>query len=254
MSDTAMAGRQVVAEQKSFWRNPAAAGFTIVFPLMLLVVFASLNSDERIKSIGNIRFIEYYIPGILAYGVIAACFSSLAMNLTRQRDEGILKRKRSTPLPAWALIAGLVGSSIIVAFVLAVATICLGVVLYDNHWPQHVVWMFIVLALGAMTFASLGVAVTAVIPNADAAPAIINLLVLPLVFLSGTFFPIQSLTLENISNVFPVRPFQQALFASFDPQHITTAPAGKDILTLALWAVVGVGVAARTFRWERRGT
>ena len=126
MSDLGLARRQVVAEQRSFWRNPAAAGFTIIFPLMLLVVFASLNSGTRIHDLGNIRFIEYYVPGILAYAVIAACFMSLAMNLTRQRDEGILKRKRATPLPAWALIAGLVGSAIIIAFVLSVATIGVG--------------------------------------------------------------------------------------------------------------------------------
>ena len=87
--------------------------------------------------------------------------------------------------------------------------------------------------LGAITFASLGVAITAVIPNADAAPAIINIVVLPLVFLSGTFFPIGSRTLDNISNVFPVRPFQQALFASFNPNHVAAHPPWRDLLTLA---------------------
>ncbi|HVN50566.1 MAG TPA: ABC transporter permease [Acidimicrobiales bacterium] len=252
MSDVGMARRQVVAEQKSFWRNPAAAGFTIVFPLMLLIVFASINTDSRIASLGNIRFIEYYVPGILAYAVIAACFMSLAMNLTRQRDEGILKRKRATPLPAWALIAGLVGSSIVVAFVLAAVTIALSMVLYGDKAPAHVGWLLVVLVLGAMTFASLGVAITAAIPNADAAPAIVNLVVLPLVFLAGTFFPITSQTLTRVSNVFPVRPFEQALFAAFDPRGVSSHPPARDLLTLALWAVGGVVLAARTFRWERR--
>lgn len=253
MSDVGLARRQVVAEQKSFWRNPAAAGFTIIFPLMLLVVFASLNSGNRLKELGNIRFIEFYVPGILAYAVIAACFMSLAMNLTRQRDEGILKRKRATPLPAWALIAGLVGSAIVIAFVLSVATIAVGMILYGNHAPGHPLWLVLVIVLGAVTFASLGVAITAVIPNADAAPAIINIVVLPLVFLSGTFFPIANPTLDNISNLFPVRPFQQALFDSFNPSHNVAHPGGRPLLTLGLWAVFGVAVAARTFRWDRRG-
>jgi ABC-2 type transport system permease protein len=253
MSDVGLARRQVVAEQKSFWRNPAAAGFTIIFPLMLLVVFASLNSGNRIKELGNIAFIEFYVPGILAYAVIAACFMSLAMNLTRQRDEGILKRKRATPLPAWALIAGLVGSAIIIAFVLSAATIAVGMILYGNHAPGHPLWLALVIVLGAVTFASLGVAITAVIPNADAAPAIINIVVLPLVFLSGTFFPIESRTLDNISNLFPVRPFQQALFDSFNPSHNVAQPGARSLLTLALWAIFGVLVAARTFRWDRRG-
>ena len=253
MSDIGMARRQVVAEQKSFWRNPAAAGFTIVFPLMLLIVFASINTDSRIESLGNIRFIEYYVPGILAYAVIAACFMSLAMNLTRQRDDGILKRKRATPLPAWALIAGLVGSSIIIAFVLAAATVTLSIVVYHDKAPAHVGWVLVVLALGAMTFASLGVAITAAIPNAEAAPAIVNLVVLPLVFLAGTFFPISNPGLRRVSNIFPVRPFEQALFAAFDPRGIFSHPAGRDLLTLGAWAVGGVILAARTFRWERRG-
>jgi ABC-2 type transport system permease protein len=253
VSDLGLARRQVAAEQKGFWRNPAQAGFTIIFPLMLLVVFASLNSGNRIRELGNIRFIEYYVPGILAYAVIAACFMSLAMNLTRQRDEGILKRKRATPLPAWALIAGLVGSAIIIAFVLSMATILLGMVLYGNHAPAHVLWLVLVVVLGAITFASLGVAITAVIPNADAAPAIINIVVLPLVFLSGTFFPIGNRTLDNVSNTFPVRPFQQALFASFDPNHVAAHPAPRSLITLGLWAAFGVLVAAKTFRWERRG-
>ncbi len=253
MSDVGLARRQVVAEQKSFWRNPAAAGFTIVFPLMLLIVFASINTDSRIDSLGHIRFIEYYVPGILAYAVIAACFMSLAMNLTRQRDEGILKRKRATPLPAWALIAGLVGSSIIVAFVLAGATIVLSIVLYSDKAPLHIGWLLVVLALGAVTFASLGVAITAAIPNADAAPAIVNLVVLPLVFLAGTFFPISSQGLIRFSNLFPVRPFEQALFAAFDPQGNTAHPPTRALVTLGLWAVGGVVLAARTFRWERRG-
>jgi ABC-2 type transport system permease protein len=252
VNDAGLAGRQVVAEQRSFWRNPAAAGFTIIFPLMLLVVFASLNSGSRIKELGNIRFIEYYVPGILAYAVIAACFMSLAMNLTRQRDEGVLKRKRATPLPAWALIAGLVGSAIIIAFALSIATVALGMVLYGNHAPGHPLWLVLVIMLGAITFASLGVAITAVIPNADAAPAIINIVVLPLVFLSGTFFPIGSRTVDNISNLFPVRPFQQALFDSFDPTHAVAHPAPRSLLTLGLWAVLGVLIAARTFRWDRR--
>ncbi len=252
MKDLGLAWRQVVAEQKGFWRNPAAAGFTIIFPLMLLVVFASLYGGTRIQELGNIRFIEFYVPGILAYAVIAACFMSLAMNLTRQREEGILKRKRATPLPAWALIAGVVGSAIIIAVVLAVATIALGMIGYGNHAPGHPLWLVLIIVLGAITFASLGVAITAVIPNADAAPAIINIVVLPLVFLSGTFFPIGSRTIDDISNLFPVRPFQQALFAAFNPNHLAAHPPGRDLLTLGIWAAVGVLVAARTFRWDRR--
>ena len=244
-----------MAEQKSFWRNPAAAGFTIVFPLMLLIVFASINTDSRIRELGNIRFIEYYVPGILAYAVIAACFMSLAMNLTRQRDEGILKRKRATPLPAWALIAGLVGSSIIVAFVLAGATIVLSIVALRRQGARHHVgWLLVVLVLGAVTFASLGVAITAAIPNADAAPAIVNLVGAAARVPGWHLLPdLESGAAPGSATLFPVRPFEQALFAAFDPQGSTAHPPTRALVTLGLWAVGGVVLAARTFRWERRG-
>jgi ABC-2 type transport system permease protein len=132
-------------------------------------------------------------------------------------------------------------------------TVGIGVVLYGNHLPRHPLGLLLVVALGAMTFCALGIAVTALIPNADAAPAIVNLLVLPLVFLSGTFFPVTNETINRISNIFPVRPFQQAIFTAIDPRHVTFGPPGHDLLVLVAWAVGGALVATRTFRWERRG-
>jgi ABC-2 type transport system permease protein len=96
MSDVGLVGRQVRAEQRSFWRNPAAAGFTIIFPVMLLVVFATLNSGTHLSSVGGISFVAYYVPGIVGYAVITACFANLAMNLTRQREDGTRSSSRSS--------------------------------------------------------------------------------------------------------------------------------------------------------------
>lgn len=252
MSDLAIVGRQVGAEQRTFWRNPAAAGFTFVFPIMFLIIFSSLNGGGRLENLGNILFTEYYVPGIVAFSVVSACFTNLAINLVRQRDEGILKRKRGTPLPAWALVAGLLLSSIIVSFLLFVITTAIGMIVYHNAAPVHLVWLPFILVLGAVTFCALGVAITALIPNADAAPAIVNAVVFPLLFLSGLFFPIPDGVIANVSNLLPVRPFQQLLLAAFDPQHLGAGPHTQDLLVLAIWAVAGIAVAMRTFRWERR--
>jgi ABC-2 type transport system permease protein len=251
MSDVGIVGRQVVAEQKSFWRNPASAGFTIVFPIMFLIIFSSLNSGERLgPAYGDILFTEYYVPGIIVFAVVTACFTNLAINLVRQRDIGILKRKRSTPLPAIYLVGGLVASCIVVSAIMCLLTTVVGMVAYHNAAPRHIVWIPLILILGAATFCALGVAVTSLIPNGDAAPAIVNAVMFPLLFLSGAFFPVSNQTLIDISDVLPIRPFQQCLLAAFDPQGAGTAPSGRFLLTLAIWAAVGTFIAVRRFRWE----
>lgn len=252
-TDLGLVGRQVQAEQRAFWRNPMSAGFTFVFPLMFLVIFSSLNSGGKLPDYGNIRYTEYYVPGILAFAIISACFTNLALTLTNRREMGILKRARGTPLPSWALLAGLLGSEALVSLVLAALTVGLGMIAYHNQAPHHVAWALLVLVLGAVTFCALGVAVTSVIPNADSAPAIVNLLVFPLVFLSGTFFPVDNTMLQRISDVFPVRPFQTGFLQSFDPSPLHAGgPALRNLLTLAAWAAAGTVVAATTFRWDKR--
>jgi ABC-2 type transport system permease protein len=249
--DTGLIGRQVVSEQKSFWRNPAAAGFAFVFPIMFLIIFSSLNSSDRIPEYGNIKYTEYYVPGILVFSIISACFTNLAMGLVTRRDLGILKRKRSTPLPSWALLGGMVGSSIIVSIILTLITVAIGMVVYGNAAPHHILWILPVLALGAVTFCALGVATTAIVPNADAAPAVVNFIVFPPLFLSGVFFPVNNDTLETIGNLLPIRPFQQALIDSFDPAKAVSHPAFSDVATLAIWGLVGLVLAARFFRWDK---
>lgn len=251
-ADLALVGRQIVAEQKTFWRNPLSAGFTFVFPLMFLVIFSSLQTGTRIKELGNIRYTEYYVPGIVAFSIISACFTNLSINLVNRRDTGILKRLRGTPLPAWGLLAGLLASEAIVSVILSILTLGLGMVAYGNAAPRHVVWLILALVLGAATFCALGVAVTVIIPNADSAPAIVNFLVFPLLFLSGTFFPVDNQVLNHISDLFPIRSFQQALFQATDPIHTASRPAIRYLLTMLGWLVAGAVVAITKFRWEKQ--
>lgn len=250
-ADTRLIGRQIVAEQKSFWRNPAAAGFAFVFPIMFLVIFSSLNSSDRIASYGNIKYTEYYVPGILVFSIISACFTNLAMGLVGRRDMGILKRKRSTPLPSWVLLGGMVGNSIIISIILTLITVTIGMVFYGNAAPHHIEWIVPLLVLGALTFCALGVATTAIVPNADAAPAVINFIVFPPLFLSGVFFPVENGMLTRIGDGLPIRPFQHGLIDGFDPANAVSHPAIGDILTLAIWGAVGVLLAVRFFRWDR---
>lgn len=260
-AELALVGRQATAELKMVWRNPAAAGFTFAFPIMFLVIFSLLGGSTPTQTLdGDVGQSTYYLPGIVGYSVLTACLTNLAISLTNRRETGILKRKRGTPLPTWALLAGMLVSQITIALVLTVVTSAVSILAFDVPFPRHVPALVGVVLLGAACFSALGIAMTVVIPNQDAAPAIVNIVVFPLLFLSGIFFPINNSTLNSISNVLPIARLQHALFDSYAPPlqvggHIVHAagPSGDDLLVLAVWLAVGAVVAVRRFRWEPRG-
>jgi ABC-2 type transport system permease protein len=255
MSSATLVLRQVGFEQKSFWRNPGSAFFAFLFPIIFLVVFATLfqGATAPVGSV-TVKYDDYYIPALVAFGVMGACFTNIAMSLSIRRDSGILKRFRGTPLPPWALIAGVVGSSIIVSIILTLLTTVFGILVYSVHTPQHIDALIISVAVGALVFCALGMAMTIVIPNADAAPAIVNAVFLPIVFISGTFFPVPSTSiLAQIAQVFPVRHFINAMFTAFDPAHQSSSGFnGNDLLIMAAWGVGAVVIASLRFRWEPR--
>jgi ABC-2 type transport system permease protein len=256
MTTLRLALRQVPYEQKSYWRNPISAFFTFAFPIMFLVIFASLNTGSTIDFLGGLKYNQYYIPGIIAFGVMSACYTNLATLLAFRRDTGILKRLRGTPLPASALFGGMLGSAVIVSAVLVALTTAIGMVFYDVTFPGHWLALGVALLVGAFAFCALGVAVSALIPNADAAPAVVNAVFFPVVFLSGVFFPLPpDSILSRIADFFPVRHFVQAVFVAFDPR-LPHGPAHgfawDDVAVLALWGVGSALLAVRLFRWEAR--
>jgi ABC-2 type transport system permease protein len=253
MNSATLVAGQVSFEQKSFWRNPGSAFFAFLFPIIFLVVFATLFKGST-APVGNtsVPYDDYYIPALVAFGVMGACFTNIAMSLSIRRDSGVLKRFRGTPLPPWALIAGVVGSSIIVSIILVLLTTIFGIVVYSVHAPQHIDAVVVSVAVGALAFCALGMAMTIVIPNADAAPAIVNAVFLPIVFISGTFFPVPSTSvLAQIAEVFPVRHFINAMFTAFDPAHQSSSGFnGTDLLVMAAWGAGAVVIASLRFRWE----
>ena len=257
MSDAGIVVRQLGYEQRSFWRNPAAAFFAFLFPIIFLVVFATLfkNSKADVGPV-TVSFDDYYIPALITFGVIGACFTNIATSLAIRRDSGVLKRFRGTPLPTWAFLTGGVLSSLIVAAILTVITVVFGIVVYGVHVPQHIGAVVVTLSVGAMVFCALGLAMTVVIPNAEAAPAIINGVLLPIVFISGTFFPIDPTSvLAKLAEYFPVRHFITAMFNAFDPAHLSQDGfSGNDLIIMLAWGAAGLLIAVRRFRWEPRRT
>jgi ABC-2 type transport system permease protein len=250
-----LAGRQVRFTNKAFWRNPASAFFTFAFPLMFLVIFTALFGNSTVRAFGrSISTSTFYVSAIATFSIITATYTNLSISVAFQRDAGILKRVRGTPLPAWAYMFGRIVHAILVALLLVAIVVAFGAIFYDATVPDRSLPAFLVtLVVGAASFCAMGLALTAVIPNADAAPAIVNATILPLLFLSDIFIPIQNPNAwyVHLARFFPVYHFAEAMKAAY------FAPSGSgfrwgDLLVIAIWGVAGVLVAVRFFTWEPR--
>jgi ABC-2 type transport system permease protein len=250
--------RQARFENKAFWRNPAAAFFTIAFPLLFMVVFTGIFGDDTSSAPGGLEVdnTTYYIPAILSFAVITACYTNLAVGVTFARDEGVLKRLRGTPLPGPVYLVAKITHSIFVMAILTGVLIVFGIVFYDVDVPADTALPFVTsLALGAATFCALGLALTAAVPNADAAPPVVNATMLPLLFISGTFIPTDDAPgwMRAIADVFPVRHFVETMFAGYGLNR--DAPNGwlaGDLLVVGAWGLAGLVLGARFFSWEPR--
>jgi ABC-2 type transport system permease protein len=244
----ALVWHQVRYEQLTFWRNPQSAFFTFVFPVVIIAIFGALFGGSRGAFFYGLTPLQYYVPTIAAVSVLGACYSQLAIVLAMRRQDGILKRVRATPLPAWAYFLGLLAHCIVVSAV-DVALITGVGALYGVPLPTHWLAIAVTLVLGAASFCALGAAVASVIRNAEAAPAVVQLVLFPLVFISGTYLPIHSGVLNQIAGVLPVRPFNQALLGPFG---LHTGLDWKHLGVLLAWGAVGAVVAIRRFRWSPR--
>ena len=244
---------QLRYDQKVFWRNPAAVFFTVLFPVLLLLIFAVVFGDERIDSGGGIEATTYYVPAIITLAVISATMQNLAMSLVIAREESRLKRGRGTPMPAWVFITGRVGNSIVLAVLMLALVAVIGRLLYGVEIPwEQAPRLLAVLVVGAAAFCCLGIALTAAIPGQDAAAPIVNALLLPLYFLSGVFIPDSELPsgVIDFAGYFPVRHFFEGFFDVY--VNGSGLPWG-DLALVAAWGVAGLLLAARYFRWTPRG-
>lgn len=257
MSALALTWNQLRYENRAFWRNPAAAAFTFAFPIMFLFIFNLLFGSEDIR-LGPGQVLSgsnFYVPAIAAFSVITTCYTNTGITVSFLRDEGVLKRKRGTPMPAAVYMASRILHSVFLGVVLLVIVTAAGVIFYDVQLPDNTIPAFLfTLAVGAAAFCALGIAVTAFVPNADAAPPVVNFSILPLLFISDVFIPDNDAPewLRTVASFFPIKHYSEAMQTAFNPFEDGLGFEWGHLAVVAVWGVVGVIVATRFFSWEPR--
>jgi ABC-2 type transport system permease protein len=244
VSTAALTWRQFRFERRMFWRNPSAAFFNFMLPLLFLLLIATVFGSDRDE-------LEILVPGIAGMAVLSTTFTALAFNITFLREQGILKRMRGTPMPPLAYFGGLLASAVMNAFVQVGLVVAIGHLLYDLDWPHDWLELAVFTLVGVVAFGALGIALAHAIPNFDSAPAYINAVFLPLIFISGTFYSTDSLpsALEAVAQALPLKH-------AIDGLHDAIVGSGGlgdqlgALAALGAWALFGVSAAVRWFRWE----
>ena len=193
MNTAAMTLFQLRFINKAFWRNPASAFFTFAFPLMFLVIFTALLGSGEVRLGGRmIHQSTYYVAAMAAFAVITACYNNIAIGLCFQRDAGVLKRTRGTPLPSVVFFSAKVAHALLISLLLVAITVTFGTVLYSAEIPTGtpLFHFLVILIVGAASFCALGFAITTSIPIADSASPLFIRTILPLLFLSAISIPI----------------------------------------------------------------
>jgi ABC-2 type transport system permease protein len=249
MSGGRLALRQLRLEQRVFWRNPEAAFFGFALPLGLLGIFGATSHVDGPHQRADLAPHALLVPGILAFGLIVAAYSYLAVTFTSLRAEGVLKRIRATPMSPGLYVGAHLLSTLCTSVLIAIATISLGSAAFETT-PVRPLTTVVVVMLGVTCFAALGIAISTVIPTPNSSGVITNATYLPLALVSGTFNTGLQLPswLDHVVSVFPVRALTHGLRMGYDPAAHTWPTA--DLLVLAAWTAFGVIVSLRFFRWE----
>ncbi len=250
MKKLAMIQHQLRFDLLIFRRNPAGTFFTVVLPLIFLVIFTSIFGNNTLDN--GAKVATLYVPGILTLAIVSATAVNAAITMTARRERGVLKRVRGTPVPPWIFVLSQALAGFVIAMVMTVIITLVGRILYGVELQLETLpSLLISLLLGAMGFSAIGLALTTVIASEDAAPAVTNAIFLPLYFVSGVFIPDSEVPdwVGTAGNLFPVSHLNQALQESFDPFAEGAAWPLNHWLVIAAWGVVGAVITLKTFRW-----
>ena len=241
---------QLRAEQLTFWRSREAAIFVFLFPPLLFVLLASVFGDGTEE---GVPVASYLVAGLIGYAVANTALGGLAIMLVFRREAGNLKRLRSTPLPASLYLGTVLISSLVIVALQSATVAALGVGAYDADVPERWLGFLFALALGAVSFAGLGLAAAALVRSADAVAAVVNVVVLPMSFLSGAFGTADDLPrlLQLVADVLPLKYLIELVLATY----VDGEPVGDHLTAVAVlvaWGAAGYVVARARFGWEPR--
>ncbi len=242
-----------------FRRNRQSTFFTLALPVIFLVIFAStfrsdvftLVTGERIKGA------RYYVPQIVALAIVSASFSNVVSTVIAQRETGVLKRRRSTPVPAWVIVVSRGLTAVVIAFAIVVVLLAVARIGYGVSAPVRTLpGVILTTLIGALSFCCIAYALTTFIDSSESAQPVIQAITLPIFFISGVFFPEDIVPgwLLDVANFFPVRHLALALLAAFGRTDSGNGIAAADLANLAVWGAVGAIVATRRFSWTPRTT
>jgi ABC-2 type transport system permease protein len=238
---------QLRNEQLIFWRSREAAFFVFIFPLLLFVLLASVYTGRYQGRPASWAV----LAGIIGYGAANTGFAGLALLLVTRREMGFLKRIRSTPLPSSSYLSSVLASILVVFLLQCVALFVLGKLFESTPFPDDPGSLFLALVLGSGAFAAMGIGFTTVIRSAEGSSAAVNVVLLPMAFLSGGFGPTTHYpkVLQAIADVLPMKYFIEIVYAIYlHGQHLWSKPGA--IAVLVAWGLAGAVVALRRFRWE----
>jgi ABC-2 type transport system permease protein len=245
-SFAALTWRQYRLERRMFWRNPSAAFFNFLVPLLFLALFGAIFSARQ-------KDLDVIVPGIAGMSVLSTTFSALAYNMTFLREQGILKRMHGTPLPASAYLLGIAGNAVMNTALQIVLITLAGRLFFGVGWPKDGVELLVFVALGVLCFASLGVALSHAIPNFESAAAYVNAIFLPVIFISGVFYDARHVPsfLKGIAEALPLKHLIDGLSGAM----VKGAGLGHHLPALGVlvfWTALGAVLAVRGFSWEQR--
>ncbi|HSJ70352.1 MAG TPA: ABC transporter permease [Acidimicrobiia bacterium] len=252
-STLSLLASQTAYQNKIFFRNPTAAFFTLLFPLMIFVVFSVIFGNEFIPELG-INLSQYFGPAMAVFAAVSASYTNIAVTTAYQRDEGILKRVRGTPLPAGLYLGGKIVSAVIIATIAVVIMMAIGVAFYGIQiyaatLPAAIVTFFI----GVGCFAALGLLVAGLVGSGEGATAVTNATLLPLAFVSGVFLvPSDDAPawIDVVADFFPLKHFVVPFTDAFNPTFTGSPWQWNHLGYMALWGVVGLVLGIRFFKWE----
>jgi ABC-2 type transport system permease protein len=240
--------RQYRLERRMFWRNPSAAFFNFVLPLLFLAGGGAILS-------GSQHDLDKLLPAIAGMSVMSTTFTALAYNIVFLRERGVLKRIRGTPLPTISYFGGVAANAVTNTALQIALVVLAGRVFFGIGWPPDVLTLVVFVIVGVVCFAALGVAFAHLIPNFESTAAYVNAVFLPVVFVSFYVFDSSSAPgfLQTITDALPLKPLIEALAgAMVAGAH---APNHLDALAvIVLWGAFGAYFAVRGFSWEQSRT